>query len=30
MMKQNSGFISKEKYRKNLKFIVLETILTSI
>lgn len=29
-MKQNSGFISKEKYRKNLKFIVLETILTSI
>ena len=29
-MQQNSGFISKEKYRKNLKFIVLETILTSI
>lgn len=29
-MKQNSGFISKEKYHKNLKFIVLETILTSI
>lgn len=29
-MEQNSQIISKEKYRRNLKFVVLETILTSI
>lgn len=28
-MEQNSKFISKEKYHRNLKFVVLETILTS-
>ena len=29
-MEQNAQIISKEKYRRNLKFVVLETILTSI
>ncbi len=28
-MEQNSQIISKKKYRRNLKFVVLETILTS-
>ena len=29
IMEQNSQIISKEKYRRNLKFVVSETILTS-
>ena len=29
-MEQNTQFISKEIYHKNLKLVVLETILTSI